>query len=294
MPVVRVPDEAGHTLTLLEVDGTYRATSRSVPGHENEIRSIPTWQARDDDVLICSYPKSGTHWIWEVVSMLMRSKAERVPGVKESAMLELIPQSRFDNLPSPRVLNTHLQYGQVPKDMLNRRCKILYMIRNPKDISVSFFNHHTKLLDYEFTGSWEQYLPRFLRGDVDCGSWFDFTLSWENFIVQIPDYPILAVYFEDMKNSNPLREIERIAAFLEVPCDVMFLERVAQLCNFNEMKRDKEPLEDAEDWRDGKPDMYRKGVVGDWKNWFTVGQNDLFDKVFSERMKNSQTNVRFS
>ncbi|XP_060074361.1 sulfotransferase 1B1-like [Ylistrum balloti] len=293
MPVVRVPDETGHTLTLLEVDGTYRATCSSVPDHENEVRSIPTWLARDDDVLICSYPKSGTHWLWEVTSMLIRNKAERIPGEKESAMLELIQQSRFDNLPSPRVLNTHVQYGHVPKDFLDRRCKILYMIRNPKDVSVSFFNHHAKLLDYEFTGPWETYLPRFLRGDVDGGSWFDYTLSWENFILQIPDYPILAIYYEDMK-SNPFREIQRIATFLEVPCDVMFLERVTQLCDFNTMKTDKERLEDAADWRGGKSDMYRKGKVGDWKNWFTVGQNDLFDRVFAERMHNSKTNIRFS
>ncbi|XP_033736241.1 sulfotransferase family cytosolic 1B member 1-like [Pecten maximus] len=293
MPVVRVPDESGNTLTLLEVDGTYRAGNSSVPDHENEIRSIPTWQARDDDVLICAYPKSGTHWLWEVTSMLTRNKAERIPGVKESAMLELIQQSRFDNLPSPRVVNTHVQYGQVPKDMLDRRCKILYMIRNPKDVSVSFYNHHVNLLDYEFTGSWEHYLPRFLRGDVDCGSWFDFTLSWENFILQIPDYPILVIYYEDMK-SNPVLEIERIATFLEVPYDDVFIQSIAQLCDFNTMKSDKEPLEDADDWRGGKPDMYRRGEVGDWKNWFIVGQNDLFDTVYFERMQNSKTNLRFS
>ncbi|XP_069116809.1 sulfotransferase 1B1-like [Argopecten irradians] len=293
MPVVRVPDEAGNTLTLLEVDGIYRATCNSVPDHESEVRSIPTWLARDDDVLVCAYPKSGTHWLWEVASMLMRNKAERIPGVKETAMLELIQQSRFDNLPSPRVVNTHAQYGQVPKDMLDRRCKILYMIRNPKDVSVSFYNHHLNLLDYEFTGAWENYLPRFLRGDVDCGSWFDYTLSWENFILQIPDYPILVIYYEDMKQL-PLQQIERIASFLEVQCDDTFLQQVALLCDFNKMKEDREPLEDIDDWRGGKSTMYRKGMIGDWKNWFTVGQCDLFDRVYSERMKNSRTNIRFT
>jgi hypothetical protein len=41
--------------------------------------------------------------------MLMSQKAERVKSHKNSSMLEYISQSQFDELPSPRVLNTHFK-----------------------------------------------------------------------------------------------------------------------------------------------------------------------------------------
>jgi hypothetical protein len=111
------------------------------------------------------FSNTGTHWLWEVVCMLMKQKAERIDAIKEWNMIEGMQQTLFDSMPSPRILNTHIYFRHLPKDFQNRKCKILYMLRNPKDVAVSFYNHHVKVLEYEYSGSWEHYLTRYLKGD---------------------------------------------------------------------------------------------------------------------------------
>ena len=61
MPVIKLADDSGSTLRLLDVDGYYVPTCDVLENHEQRFRSMPTWQARDDDIVICAYPKSGMH-----------------------------------------------------------------------------------------------------------------------------------------------------------------------------------------------------------------------------------------
>ncbi|KAL3857300.1 hypothetical protein ACJMK2_011982 [Sinanodonta woodiana] len=263
MPIKYLKDEEGESIRVLDIDGYYLPTSDKIITNQEEVaRFMRTWNAKDDDVLLCAYPKSGTHWLWEVASMLINGSADRINLIKETAMLEGVTQPMYEDIKSPRVLNSHIYFRMLPEDFVKRKCKIVYILRNPKDVAVSFFNHHFKLLEYEYSGKWENYFHRFFKGQVDYGSWFDYTLDWEKVIEDNPDYPIHIMSYEDMKKVK--------------------------------MKKGKTPLEiaRADGWRDKKPGMYRKGQVGDWKNWFTVAQNELFDAVYAERMKNSKFQFR--
>ena len=97
--------------------------------------------------------------------MLYRQKAELLPETKEAYMMEALSNERFDSLESPRILNSHVYFSMLPKDFFKRKCKIIYTERNPKDVAVSFYHHHHDILVYEYNGSWESYLPRFLAGN---------------------------------------------------------------------------------------------------------------------------------
>ena len=51
----------------------------------------------------------------------------------------------------PRIIKTHLSYDMLPEGLReNRKAKIIYVNRNPRDAVVSFYNHF-KVLE-EFSG----------------------------------------------------------------------------------------------------------------------------------------------
>ena len=127
--------------------------------------------------------------------MLLAQKAERIKTPKQITMLDAVGKEAFGCLTSPRVLNCHLFFGQLPIDFVNRKCKIIHIVRNPKDIAVSFFHHHKGITCYEYDGNWEDYLPRFLKGDgnetgrISCynfqylGSWYFLGSKFSNFYI---------------------------------------------------------------------------------------------------------------
>lgn len=96
--------------------------------------------------------------------MLVNQSADRVKLIKETSMVEGVTMEMFDNVASPRVLNTHLPLRLLPKNLLKQNAKIIFVQRNPKDICVSFYNHHKKICEYEYDGKWENYTERFLKG----------------------------------------------------------------------------------------------------------------------------------
>lgn len=134
--------------------------------------------------------------------------------MKESAMLEGSSRNIMQSMSSPRILNTHLLFCDIPRDFVEKKCKIIYILRNPKDGAVSFYNHHVRLLDYEYSGTWRSYLPRFLSGR---GEWMceDHTWLWSQVVVDrlFPYITGNLFCFRNTKSNSDLwhiaREIEK-------------------------------------------------------------------------------------
>lgn len=59
--------------------------------------------------------------------------------------------------------------------------------------------------------------------------------------------------------QDSVTEIQKISEFLELKSDQTLIEEIAEKCEFSNMKKEKDPLEDSSGWKDGKPGMYRKG-----------------------------------
>ncbi|CAL1547832.1 unnamed protein product, partial [Lymnaea stagnalis] len=96
--------------------------------HVTHIESIRALKIRDNDVLIAAYPKSGTHWLWEVTHMLLNQTTEHEKRAKEQVMLEFADAlARVEKEPSPRILNSHLVFPHLPLEVFTKKIKVTRM-----------------------------------------------------------------------------------------------------------------------------------------------------------------------
>ena len=95
--------------------------------------------------------------------MLINGKAETITKRKAQQMLEHELPETLDAIPSPRILNSHLNLRFLPKQLFEKKCKIIHVLRNPKDAVVSWYNHDVGIQCYGYSGKWENFLPLFLE-----------------------------------------------------------------------------------------------------------------------------------
>ena len=158
------------------------------------------------------------------------------------------------------------------------------MIRNPRDVAVSYFHHDRSIPMYPIY-EWDEYFERFLKGDVDFGDYFDHILSWW---AHRDDDNVLFLKYEDMKKDLP-SAVSRIAKFIGQDVSQELIEEIAHRTTFANMKKDNSA---NYEWvrkyrRPSGADFMRKGEVGDWKNYFTPEQIARLDAVYEEKMKGS-------
>ena len=76
-----------------------------------------------------------------------------------------------------------------------------------------------------------------------------------------------------------------IAKFLNKPLSDDVIRRIAEQCSFSGMMKNASSY--AIQSNEGETSLLRKGVVGDWKNYFTPELNERFDKEVLAKLKGS-------
>ncbi|XP_064594935.1 sulfotransferase 1B1-like isoform X2 [Liolophura sinensis] len=272
-------DADGNTIHQLEIDGLILPV---LPGLPERLAQLQNFRPRR------------THWTWEMLNMLLRGQTEFMSYSKDQIMFEFVDQHVIDSKPAPRVINSHLPFPLIPRSVLNTGNKIIHVMRNPKDVAVSCYNHHYSMYSvWKYDGNWGAYLQLFLQGHVGwcCAGegWFGYVREWEEGKKHHPGVPILFIYYEDLQ-QDPMGTIKTLADFLDVQYDDTFYQEIIQKCSFDSMREVKNQVYSPSEkalWRDNSPRIFRKGKAGNWKEWFTVQQNEIFNRVFQEKMNNS-------
>ena len=196
-----------------------------------------------------------------------------------------------DGLPDPRSFKSHMPYKLSPGGLPHTTpAKYIYVSRNPKDVAVSAYHQNRGLKVCGFAGTWDEFFPLFMAGELHFGSWFDHVLSWW----EHRDAPnILFLTFEGLKHDL-CGGVRKIAEFMKLGLAPEVIESVALQCNFDSMKVNPSANFSWDDERrHGEPEFMRKGEVGDWKNYFTAEQNKVFDVAYADRIKGSGLDLVF-
>ncbi|XP_076094498.1 sulfotransferase 1C2-like isoform X1 [Mytilus galloprovincialis] len=260
------------------------------PEPEKKFKQIRDMECRDSDVFLCSFPKAGTHWTHEILSMLLSGSTQYNQYNTIENMIEAASTlDKINSAPSRRLLVTHLPYKYLPEQLRNGTGKIVYVQRNPKDLHVSMYNHlKGKGIMKEGT-TWNEFIEQIFTGQLKMfGGWFQFSKDWEKEIDIKKN--ILPLYYEEMK-QDITGNILKTAEYLNVPCKNEFAMEVGDKCSFDKLKNNKLDYTALVD-KNRKSTLFRKGQVGDWKNWFTVAQNECFGALYDDEMKSS--NLKFT
>ncbi|KMT07675.1 hypothetical protein BVRB_6g147980 [Beta vulgaris subsp. vulgaris] len=268
------------------------------------------FQARDNDLIVASFPKTGTTWLISILySVVNRFKHP----IKQSPLLinhphELVCSLEYDiyghafdnprphhlnELPSPRLFHTHLSYMTLPESIKISGCRILYITRNPLDTLVSMMYFVMKPLK-EIVGedvklpSIEDCFEDFCEGKFVHGPFFEHVIEYWKHSVEQPK-KVLFLKFEDLK-KDPVLQLKRVAEFVGMPFtqreeSEYCIKEIIEFCSINNLKELEGNKTGVINKIYDKKSYFRKGEVGDWTNHITPAMVEKMTKLMEEKLQ---------
>lgn len=234
-----------------------------------------------DDVFIVSYPKSGNTWTRFLTGNLLCPDR----AIDFSNINQIIPDPealtcrQLDVMSRPRVIKSHQYFDP-------RYPRIIYIVRDPRDVAVSQYHFHRKRRLVTDGSSVDHFVTRFVAGQTSpYASWGDNVASWLITRNGRPDFLLLR--YEDML-ENTVRELARVASFLHIQATAEHLANAAGKSSAAEMRR----LEKSQShlWsstRDTRQDVpfVREARSGGWQTQLPTSALKKIEAAWSGIMK---------
>lgn len=245
------------------------------------VRQALQFVPRAGDVVLVTYPKCGTHWVQQILQLIVnrgRSAENFFEWLARTPLLELLGTRILEDASEPRLMKTHLPLARLT---LRDEAKYVYVARNPWDCCVSFY-HHTKVLPaaYFSEGTFDDFFELFVSGQTDHGGFFDHLLPW---YARRGQSNVLFITYEQLKKQQR-DTVLKIARFLGPEYEKALLQDQV----FFQTVLDKSSAEFMKKQFVLDPGIL-KGIIERDPNALPEEVKNLFGKVFVAPLKEANT-----
>lgn len=226
---------------------------------------------RPDDVLLASFPKSGNTWVRLFLQQYL-SLAGSGAGPDLDRVDQDMPEFGISDLREPgragvlpRFVKTHWRWNP-----LFRRCRSVLVLRDPRDVMVSYFHFELGRARPRFRGEFADFV-RDRRFGLEA--WFRHTRSWIG-------RATVTMRFERMRAQDSRAFAEMLSA-LEIPHDAGAVDQAARKCGIEELKKMEAASRPRALERRFRPEFkfVRQGAVDGWRSYFSEADLELLRRL---------------
>ncbi|CAI0374759.1 unnamed protein product [Linum tenue] len=265
------------------------------------------FQPRTDDILLASIPKTGTTWLMALCHSILHRHVDEdddaltrlnphevVPTLDAffladqiQEMLLLEPAAGPGRRTNRRLFHTHVPSSSLPEAVKDSGCKVVYVARNPKDTVVSMWHFYNVFFKSDAGGMFplERVVESFCSGVMPYGPFYEHVVGYWEESRKRPE-EVLFLRYEELCRE-PHEQVRKLASFLGEPFTpdggdlgdaeldkVLWRSSIGRLRNLEVNKSGVWELPNMP-----KSALFRKGSVGDWKNYLTSEMAQRIDQL---------------
>lgn len=236
-----------------------------------------------EDTFIVSYFRSGSTWSRFLFGNLIHEH-EAVTFTNMERLVPFIynhPDRILRRL--PRVLKSHECFDP-------RYPRVIYIVRDPRDVAVSFYFYNVKVRVIPDGYSMEKFVARWMAANVvdyadRVGNWQDHVLSWIRLRQGKPGF-VLARY-EDLLR-DPAKMLGELARFAGIAPTPERIERAVRLSSVSHMQSLEE--KQAQAWittKGTRQDIafVRSATAGEWRKKLPPGAVKMLEDAWGATIK---------
>lgn len=212
---------------------------------------------QNKSLVLASYPKSGNTWLRFIFSHLFTKSDTEInfntieklaPGIMQPWKLWF-----HKRMLNPPVFKSHSNYHSG-----NRSYKNIYIIRDPRDVYISYYYFLGGAKDLE-------HFPWFISNyEFPYGRWSEHVRSW---LKHKDESHVAIIQYENLL-ENTIKELNKVFLKLSLPSSEKQREHAIKNSTFNTLKRNEK--------KSGNDYFFRKGKSQEWMYSYSNKAKEVF------------------